>query len=151
MPLNHKNAWTPPCGCELHYEFDDALPQDQRVHVPIHSYADVHGKLRQTKPCQNHNGLTLDTIHDHLNKECRTLSAMLNHLLNIPRFAKQTIVEDGSTVISLDPSVQFNWGFTGKDHQRQLVLDIKGKLLTPAEKNTLKALAATLEKPVNIL
>lgn len=42
------------CGCELHYEWDDAVPAEERVHTPVSEFIDNTGNVRKPLMCQHH-------------------------------------------------------------------------------------------------
>jgi hypothetical protein len=133
---NHINAWQPDtCGCELHYQFDDTLPAEGRVHVPIHEYTDVTGNVRTTKHCLLHSGLTPDELHDHVTKENVTKNRVHGHLMeNHPHLAEK-----------------FQWTFSGRDHNRVLEVSFGDHVLTSEETASIEAHAQTLHKPVKLV
>jgi hypothetical protein len=136
--------WSPDtCDCVLEYEWDTDSPEDTRVHT----FKNIERK------CDSHAGLNQDHAHyDHVVKENQTKNKMIQKIMDhVPRLKKQRQDERGNTVQELDPSVEYRWSLTGKDHQRQLQVELKGVTLTKKEKDDLKAGASSLDKPVNIL
>ena len=49
--------WNPDtCGCVIEYQWDDTVPQDQRVHTPVNivSQCNVHGSFNAPSDLYNH-------------------------------------------------------------------------------------------------
>src|SRR5437016_3572986 len=129
--------WSPDtCGCSLEYEWDSESSEANRVHT-FKAFLTI---------CENHAGLNLDASHYlHVLQENQAKNRMLQLILvHVPRLKKLRTQDDGSVVEELDPTVTYDWHFTGKDHQRQLHVSIKGKSLTQAEKAALRTAAASL-------
>lgn len=56
-------TWSPDtCGCTVHYQWDDSLPSDQRIHIPVESVTTSKGDVLPSKHCEHHQ--KLDTVHD---------------------------------------------------------------------------------------
>lgn len=132
-----RTEWQPDtCDCVLEYEWDDATPDNLRVHT-LRSFS---------RRCVVHEGLGMDESHHQaLVKESQARQDVLNHIRsNVPKLLKQVITADGASVNDIDPStVQIS--FTGRDATRKLVVDLSNSSLTPAEKLVLKVAAAKLK------
>lgn len=131
--------WTPDtCGCTLEYEWDDEDPNDTRVHT--------FSALK--RKCGSHVGISDEAqVYDHVLKENQTKNNVYRHLLeNVPRL--KITHPDGAE--ELDPSVEFDWSFEGKDHDRQLVVNLKGAKLTIDEQDALDVKLAQLDKSVSL-
>ena len=137
----HTTLWTPDtCGCSIRYSWDTESSEDERVH-------DFHSV---EKICADHSGLMKDNTHyKHVLAENQTKNKVHGAILeHIPRLKKQGVQPDGTTFDVLDPTVQYNWSFKGKDHNRKLYVSIEGVELTKAEFNKLSKAMASLDKPV---
>lgn len=133
--------WKPDtCQCEFEYEWDDSVPEDQRVHT-------FSNALSQ---CDLHKGLPQDaTLYDNVLKENQTKNLVLGDVLEkVPRLKKEKTNDDGSTVEVLDPTVKYKWSFEGADDQRKLVVDLEGANLTPEEKTEIATVAHDKEVEV---
>ncbi|HSX45093.1 MAG TPA: hypothetical protein VLF39_03240 [Candidatus Saccharimonadales bacterium] len=137
----HTTLWSPDtCDCSIRYSWDTETSEDQRVHT-FHSVEKI---------CDAHSGLDSNNTHyQHVLKENQTKNkfhaAILEHVPRLKHTKKQ---EDGSTIEELDPSVKYKWSFSGKDHNRQLHVEIEGTNLTNSERNKLEHVISSLDKPV---
>jgi hypothetical protein len=141
--MMHTTLWSPDtCGCSIRYSWDTETSEDERVHT-FHSVE---------QRCDAHSGLANDKIHyQHILGENQTKNKVHGAIMDvIPRLKKQQVQPDGTTADVLDPVVQFNWSFKGKDHRRELHVSFAGVTLSKAEVNKLTAAVANLDKPVTI-
>ena len=130
--MKHITTWSPDtCGCELHYEWDDTLPEGQRVHTPVEEFIDSSGNVRRSKKCEHHK--LLATKEDHHTK-ILTENQGKNKVLASLMEAEPTLVEtftdkDGSVQKRFKPGSEPAWEF---DATRKLVVTIPAgkKLLT---------------------
>lgn len=60
----HKNVWSPDtCGCQIVYEWDDSVPEDERISTAIESCMSHDGKEIFTIKCPIHNHHTNKDEH----------------------------------------------------------------------------------------
>lgn len=118
-------TWKPDtCECEIHYQWDDSVPEDQRVHVPIDSFTDSQGKIRQTKKCQHHNKHDLHTAHAKILEENQGKNFARQHILDsLPEVADVKTDADGNQVKEFKKGNEFSFSF---DENRQLQVEVKG-------------------------
>lgn len=148
--MKHINAYRPDtCGCELHYEWDDATPE---IQVPIDSYTDVNGQLRTTLRCEAHADIASHhEVHEHVFKENRTKNFFLKHVTEAhERFVDVEHRENGE-VRRLKKGINYQFSFTGKGKERKMVAKLHGVTLTAGERKAFTDHAATLEKPVELI
>lgn len=138
MALNHINCWKPDtCGCEIHYAFDDTLPPDQVVHVPVFDpYVDTNGNERQTTVCPFHTGIgAVPALHDNVLAENRTKNIFEAALLkNYPNLAGKYLL-----------------AFTGADANRTLQVTLPVAAVLPTDLTAIQNLTQGLSKPVSIV
>lgn len=138
--MKQTTTWKPDtCGCVLEYEWDDQLPQNER----IHSFKTLIGQ------CPDHLGLTDSKVYEHVLAENQTKNKVLGEALkNITKLKTIKVNEDGTETEILDPKISYEWSFTGKDDQRVLVVNFKGVNLTTNEKALISSIS--FDKTVEI-
>lgn len=123
--------WRPDtCGCEIEYQWDDSVAQEERTHVVS----------TITKNCPIHD--PIPTKGEHYNvvlEENQRKNKVYGKLLDLPTLTVDVVQTDGKTIKELKPSVQYNWSF---DKDRNLVVDLVG--VTTSDKNTLKTAVSQL-------
>lgn len=124
-----RTLWRPDtCACEIEYEWDDALPADQRVHTALRAV-----------PCPAHAGApTLDAHYaDLMDENPRRQRAAARLLAAFPAKLGMTYTdpETGATDTRLKPDA-FTYTITGPRGARVLNLTIN--YLTAAEKTAVQ-------------
>lgn len=115
--------WKPDtCGCILEYDWDETLPDDQRVHI-----------LARVAACADHLGETDQDVFDHVLKENQTK----NRIIEIAKRHKS--------------DAELRWSFTGKGTARKLQVELVGANLTVEERAALMADAGQLDKQVELV
>ncbi len=144
--MKHITTWRPDtCECELHYEWDDTQPEDQRVHTPVNEFIDVDGKIRRSKLCQYHMteqmkqeaiskgernlknkelsdnslvGNRFALVHEENKRKNDTLKTLGDA---IPEMIEEVSNEDGSTGKRFKKGMEPSWRF---DSERKLVVTL---------------------------
>lgn len=78
------NIWRPDtCGCQIIYQWDSDLPDDQRVHTPIPGGIDSNGKPILPIICDLHSELSTDHVkhHDIVVSENQMKNVIVNKFL----------------------------------------------------------------------
>lgn len=135
--------WTPDtCGCVIEYSWDNETSEDDRIHT-------FH---KLVEKCPEHSGLQKHKdVHDHVLSENQTKNKMeLAVYENIPRLQHESTDEQGNTQKGLHPSIKHEWEFIGKDGDRHLKSSFKGAFFTKEEKNKLKKVSDSFDKPVTL-
>lgn len=148
--MKHINTWKPDtCGCEIHYEWDDAAPG---VVTPVGDFTGSDGVTRQTKKCAAHAGIeTHGELHEHIGKENRSKNMMLKHLVeDHAKFSEEEVDQEGRVSKKLKRGVAYEYSFTGKDKDRRLVVSLRGASVTANDKQVMRNYAAGLEKGVDV-
>ena len=126
----HTNSWKPDtCGCKIEYTWDDAVPNENRIHTA----SDIK------KGCPEHSGLLtpvdmLTTLVSENSRKNLTLSELMSY------------VELGETVEINGKSVKrfikdIVWSFSGSDDSRVLTIDLSDTPLTTQQKNAIQTFA----------
>lgn len=127
--------WNPDtCGCVIEYSWDSETTEDNRTHTfhKVINQCDDHGDIEDHQD-----------VHDHVKDENQTKNLALAKLLeNVPRLKKNN---------DLDPTVSFNWQFSGKNKERQLKVTLANANLTTPEKVKLMQAISTLKKSVTVV
>lgn len=121
----HATRWTAPCGCDMIYEWDRDLPDDQRVHT-ITSIP---------KRCVDHpKGATVSdqAHHDKLLEEHQRWNYSLQILMD--NFSALTTTDARTGNIVLKPGVSLDYIFAGSFPNRTLTLSLVGITLTTQQK-----------------
>lgn len=129
--------WAPDtCGCQLKYEWDDAVPENQRVT----SLSVVN------KSCPYHSALlpnqliVYNTIMDENQKKNNSLQVAVD---TIPQSLADTVINpDGSTTNYLKSSVAYNWSFSGTAPNRTISITFT-QLTTLNKRNPTRKAAAS--------
>jgi hypothetical protein len=127
-------TWSPDtCDCEIEYQWDDDLPQDERTHTI--SFV--------KKGCQNHRNLlpnatvTYSCILDENNKKNNTLQTALEIAPN--QLADVFLGEDGTTqYYKLKDNIVFSFSFSGTAPNRVLTITFQGITLTTQQRNAIQ-------------
>ena len=142
--MKHITTWSPDtCGCELHYEWDDAIPEAERVHTPVEEFIDSAGNIRRSKKCDHHK--LLATKEEHHTKILAENQGKNKVLGLIAEFDDGYITEekqntDGTSYKVFKQGLEPSWAF---DETRKLQVGFKtgGKL--KAGRQTLFSTALT--------
>lgn len=118
--------WRPDtCDCIIEYEWDDTLPEADRVH-----------NLKTIQRCPAHQAHQKPDAYQAVQDENRRKNKVHSLILeNMPDIVEEVTNSDGSKAKRLKAGVEFGWSF---DDKRKLVVDLKGA--TVAHKNQLKGL-----------
>jgi len=122
--------WSPDtCKCVMEYEWDDTVAEDQRQHA----------FTRVVSKCDYHSGMGEDQEHyDHVVHENNAKNRVHAEILKNQRLTRVRKNERNEDVTELAEGVEFQWHFTGKDRDRELIVQVKGAQLTEQEKQKLK-------------
>jgi hypothetical protein len=121
-----KTRWRPDtCGCEVEYEWDDSLAQENRVHQ-------ASGIIRK---CSAHQNTSSKEDHfDKVLKENQMKNVVEGRLLEDESLTDQFTDEQRNLRRRLKPGIKYNWSF---DQNRNLIVDLVGG--TKTQKEVLKA------------
>lgn len=118
--MTHTTRWSPDtCGCTVEYEWDDAVPQDLRVHTPA---AVVHR-------CAAHAALADAAVHAAVGSE------------NMRKNTVEARLRSAHAIELVDPvtgELVWSWSF---DVRRELVVDLP--VLRALDRTALQAWADT--------
>lgn len=149
----HITTWKPDtCDCIIHYEWDDSVPAEERVHTPVESVTTHDGRVIPRHVCAVHAG-TIENAgkevehHDKIKEENTRKNQVLGHILeNSPDLTELVQKEDGSMVKEFKKGLAPEWSF---DASRNLKVSLKGNILKKSDKDTLKgAVEATFAKVI---
>ena len=117
--MKHVTRWRPDtCGCVLEFEWDDAVPSEERIHTPVNII----------KACPVHLSDSKDGIQKHYEKvidENRSKNIFLDEALKtMPEIRREKINEKGETIYELKEDVNFDFSF---DENRNLIPAFKDK------------------------
>ncbi len=134
--MKHITTWHPDtCGCVIDYEWDDAIPHDQRVHTAV-----------KTELCEAHKGIGSDkrlaheTVVDENQRKNKTLAKIQE---NFPDSVNEVTQPDGQVHKTFKPGHEPEWHF---DENRKLI--VKMPKFDAAKKQQLKYLVNPLEVEV---
>lgn len=144
----HTNRWKPDtCGCEIIYQWDDSVEQENRVHTSVEKAKDNKGKDIFTKNCPVHtipdHAQLYTAVHEENTRKNVALHDVLESIPSLKRTLSQTEKDTikliaqvkGETIDVPDEvlrdGVEVSWSF---DDQRNVVLTTNG--FTTAEKNS---------------
>lgn len=122
--------WRPDtCGCEVDYEWDDTVSQDERVHTAV-----------ATIKCAEHDGVDDDnvTIYDTVLEENQRKNRTLGQLLeDAPADLKMTVINPntGEETQKFKPNKEPKWSFT---QDRSLEIELPTEF-SKNNKDTIKA------------
>lgn len=107
--------WSPDtCKCEFTFNPDpnDALNQ---ILIAV------------VNTCEDHKGLSGTSLHQHvLKNENQPKNIIHAKLLEIDDMAEDVVTHNGEIIRKFKNGIDFDFEFTGKDGQRQLVITTKG-------------------------
>jgi hypothetical protein len=129
----HTTRWTPDtCGCVVEYQWDDAVPDDQRTHTVKNMVACPAHVLIPTHDAN------FDAVIDENSRKNLAKSDLLSRF---PVLAQTIINADGSTYLDFKPGItaSFTQNFVGKG--RVLTITFPAGMLTAAQKSTAQATA----------
>lgn len=122
-------TWKPDtCECEIEYEWDDSVPQEQRTHTI----------KKVNKMCIHHQGKPDNECFEVVKDENTTKNRFLGVVLEIPELRKEVIDNDGNISYELKSGLKYDWSF---DSKRKLQGKIIG--LSISEKSSLKTIIDT--------
>ena len=127
----HLNRWSPDtCGCVIEYEWDDSVPDDQRVHTSVNII----------KLCDKHTILGLDKVNHYSGvlDENRRKNKVHSQLLTISNMTETVTQDDGSQVVQFKKGIGFNFSWTGLDSARVLHISVFGYNLTNQQKSAVQ-------------
>lgn len=120
--MKHTTTWKPDtCECELHYEWDDAVPTEERIHTPVEQVTTHDGTIVQTTRCRHHEHLTghVSDVHAAVSSENQNKNRL--YALVVETHPELTTKDAAGNAI-LHPG-SFEWLF---DERRALVVKVKG-------------------------
>ena len=126
-----KTLWKPDtCDCEIEYEWDDSVPENQRTHSVsrIIKQCPIHKELATSEKCF---GAVLE-------ENIRKNSFLKEIMDNISEVVEETTSADGKTFKKLKDGLEYNWSF---DSARNLVVDLSK--FEEQLKNKIKTLAVS--------
>lgn len=163
----HKNAFSPDtCDCKIEFSFDDALPAEQRVCTGV----------RIMRKCAAHEGVDDNDPHAHyLNIMAENQSKNLA-FEEVRKTHPELFMDYGVVLEDDDPveaklrgfkpltaaqkkdtlsrtlkqGIEYAFSFTGKNHARKLVVELKGASLKTAQKAALKGRFSALPREVEV-
>lgn len=127
------NEWSPDtCECNIRFQWDDSLPQEQIV-----LSVNVVGRA-----CEFHKHLlpnhliTYNTVLDENAKKNQTLDIALNRQTN--KLADAITGEDGSSFLVLKNGIRYLYSFSGVAPNRVLTAQFIGANLTRQDKQDIQ-------------
>ena|SRR5215216_381079 len=126
-------TWSPDtCDCELQYSWDDAEPEDTRVH----SISFVNRSCNSHRNLLPNAAVTYSCVLDENSKKNKSLQTALENAPN--QLADVFTGEDGNTYYQLKNNIIFSYNFTGTAPNRILNVTFVGATLTNQQKNTIQ-------------
>lgn len=121
--MKHTTRWSPDtCECVLEYEWDDAVPENERTHTPT----------TMIRACSAHASISDVTgKYNQILSENQTKNQALHEIIqNFPEVRKEVIDKNG-TRFELKDEIIAGWSF---DEDRKLKLNFEGVVLSAAKK-----------------
>lgn len=125
----HTNIWNPDtCGCEIEYEWDDAVPPESRVHT----------SKKITRACPAHSTIDIVDKHDHF-------ATVLNENQRKNKLHGE-IMEQFTELVDVDEqggkhlksNINYKFSFEGTGKNRILNVELEGADLKAADKKKIK-------------
>lgn len=135
--MMHKNTWRPDtCGCEIEYEWDDAVPAEQRVHTPV-----------KVTGCEHHQAGDHVAKYTKVLKENQSKNKVLGAILDGVTTAVDVLLDENDKPIKkLKRGKKYLWSF---DAQRNLVVQLDG--FTPKEKADAQSVSGAVLDTVPVI
>jgi hypothetical protein len=138
----HVTTWTPDtCDCVIHYQWDDQVPQDQRIHTPLEQTRTHDGQLVPRRVCPVHSAVAAPgkhvEHHDLVKEENTRKNRVLGNILETtPEITNDVTKEEGNTVKEFLKGMEPSWSF---DADRTLRITLKATASAKLSKTALKS------------
>lgn len=125
----HVTRWRPDtCGCDIEYEWDDALPLESRT-LSYHA---------TRKTCAEHAGLSGVALYTAIVDNNQRKNRVHGYLLEDNDLAENFTAEDGQVYLRFKQGIGFGWQWTGADNDRVLEITVFGISLTIPQRNKIQ-------------
>lgn len=149
-------TWRPDtCKCVIHYEWDDAVPVEQRVHTPVEQAVKHDGTVVPRVVCPAHAGMNLGAGKkaEHfaaVQGENRMKNRALTRIMEGNPKLQETVIDQstGEELVQFKRGHEPKWSF---DANRNLIIDVDTKgVLTKGEKAAIESSLKEISGKVSI-